>query len=81
MAEESLDMVFELEGKGSLQWHLSGMLGGEQQEYLLQSLQLGILERCLELFLDLLLPPPDAFLWPLCTAPHLPSWQSTSVLC
>ena len=38
MAEESLGMVFELRDKGSPQWHLGGMLGGEQQEYSLQFL-------------------------------------------
>ena len=38
MAEESLGVVFELGDKGSPQWHLGGVLGGEQQEYLPQSL-------------------------------------------
>ena len=38
MAKESLGVVLEFEDKGSLQWHLGGVLGGEQQEYPLQSL-------------------------------------------
>ena len=73
MADESLSMVFELGDKGSLQWHLGSVLGGEQQGYLLQSLQLSILEWWLELLLDLLLAL-DAFLWLLHAVPHLPSW-------
>ena len=41
MAKESLNVVFELGEKGSpILWHLSGMLGGEQQEYLLQPIRL-----------------------------------------
>ena len=41
--------------KGPLQWQLSSVLGGEQQECPLQSLRAGILEWHLELLLDLLL--------------------------
>ena len=44
MAERSLGVVLVPRDKGSPQWHLSGMLGGEQQECLLQSLRPGILE-------------------------------------
>ena len=73
MAEESLGVVLELGDKGYPQWHLSGVLGGEQQECLLQSLRPGILEQHLELLLDLLLDL-DAFLWLLLTAPNPPSW-------
>ena len=69
-------MVFELGDKGYPQWHLGGMLGGEQQEHPLQPLWLGTLE----LLLDLLLLALGA-LWPLHTAPHLCSLQSASVLC
>ena len=72
MAKESLGVVLELRDKGSLQWHLGGMLGGEQQECLLQSLRPGILEQCWELLVDLLLDL-DAFLWLLHAAPSLPS--------
>ena len=72
-------MVFELRDKGSPQWHLSGMLGEEQQECPLQSLRPGILEQYRELLLNLLLDL-DAFLWLLCATPSLPSQQSTSVL-
>ena len=64
-------MVLELGDRGSLQWHLSGMLGGEQQECPLQFLRPGVLD----LLLDL-----DAFLRPLCSVPSLPSQQSTLVL-
>ena len=70
---ESLGMVFELGDKGSPQCHLGSVLGGEQQEYPLQSLQLSILEWCLELLLDLLLAL-GTFLWPLRAVPSLPSW-------
>ena len=72
MAEESLGMVLELRDKGSPQWYLSGMLGGEQQECPLQSLRPGILEWHRELLLDLLLDL-DAFLGLLHTVPSLPS--------
>ena len=68
-------MVLELEDKGSPQWHLDGILGGEQQECPLQSLRPGVLELLLDLLLDL-----DALLWPLRTAPSLPSQRSASVL-
>ena len=57
-------MVLAPGDKGSLQWHLSDMLGGEQQECPLQSLRAGILEQHLELFLGL-----DALLWPLRAEP------------
>ena len=57
-------MVLAPRDKGSPQWHLSGVLGGEQQECLLQSLSAGVLEQHLELLLDLLLDL-DALLWPL----------------
>ena len=64
-------MVFELGDKGFLQWHLGGMLGGEQQEYPLQYLPLGILEKHLELLLNLLLLALGVFLWPLRAVPRL----------
>ena len=60
-------MVLAPGDKGSLQWHLGGMLGGEQQECPLQSLRAGVLEWHLELLLDL-----DALLWPLHTEPSFP---------
>ena len=81
-AEESLGMVFKLGEKGSpILCHLGGMLGGEQQEYPLHPIRLGILEWHLELLLDLLLLALGSFLWPHRTAPRLHSSQSTSVLC
>ena len=57
-------MVLALGDKGPPQWHLSSVLGGEQQECLFQSLRAGILEWHLELLLDLLLGL-DALRWPL----------------
>ena len=46
-------MVLAPGDKGSVQWHLGGMLGSEQQECPLQSLRASILEGHLELLLDL----------------------------
>ena len=71
MAEESLGVVFELGEKGSsMLWHLGGMLGGEQQKYLLHPIQLCILEWYLELLLDLCLLALSLFLWLHHVAPH-----------
>ena len=72
IAEGSWGMVLAPRDKGSLQWHLSGLLGGEQPECPLQFLRANILGQCLELILDLLLDL-DALLWPLCTEPSFPS--------
>ena len=65
-------MVLAPGDKGSLQWHLSGVLGSEHEECLLQTLRVSILEQCLELLLDLFLDL-DALLWPLHADPSFPS--------
>ena len=71
-AKVSLGMVLAPRDKGSPQWHLSGMLSGEQQECPLQSLRAGVLEQHLEVLLDLPLGL-DALLWPLHAEPSFPS--------